>query len=305
MQPAIVFGGLFKSFGAHAVLDGVTAEVPAGAVYGFLGNNGAGKTTTIRICLGLLRPDGGTVRVLGEDPLQARQVLQKVGSLIEPALYDRLTGRENLEVARLRMGLAHTEVDRILGLVGMTKDQHRLVGTCSSGMRQRLALGRALLGHPELLILDEPMTALDPQGVEELRDLIRSLPSQTGSTVFLSSHDLGEVELMSTHLGILHRGRLIASGSIASVISIGRREIELGVLETDAAMAHLAREGRRVRRVDERRVAIDVSAQDDFDAEAAAINKRLVEAGFQVHAISTSPSSLTEVFKSFTAGASE
>lgn len=207
MEPAIRTQCLSRRFGLQQAVDGLKLTVPPGRIYGFLGPNGAGKTTTIRMLLGLLRPSAGQIWLFGQ-PLHADRcrLLRRVVALVEvPSLYEHLTGRENLDVARRLLGTARAQVDRVLALVRLTGDADRPVRTYSLGMKQRLGLALALLDEPDLLILDEPTNGLDPAGIHETRVLIRELPEQHGITVFLSSHLLGEVEQVADTVGILHR----------------------------------------------------------------------------------------------------
>ena len=209
MTTALETRNLTKSFGkAPPSVDHVSITVPRRAIYGFLGANGAGKTTTLKLVLGLLRPDAGSIALFGQP---ARAGRQRVGSLIEtPSLYDHLTGRENLDIARRLLGLPMREIDRVLEIVDLNgAAARRRAGGYSLGMRQRLAIARALLGDPHLLILDEPANGLDPDGIRDMRALLRRLPERSDITLIVSSHLLSEVELVATHVGLLHRGRLL------------------------------------------------------------------------------------------------
>jgi ABC-2 type transport system ATP-binding protein len=220
---AIETAGLTKHFGEHTVVDRLSLAVPEGCVFGFLGPNGSGKTTTVRMLLGLAFPDAGRVRLLGEDLREApAELLASVGSLIEsPAFYPFLTGRENLVRfdAVGPLGPRSDRAERIataLARVGLTGAADRRYKTYSQGMRQRLALAQALVRRPRLLVLDEPTNGLDPQGTREVRSLIRMLVAD-GTTVFLSSHLLAEVEQVCTHAAVLREGRLVAQGSLAEL----------------------------------------------------------------------------------------
>jgi ABC-2 type transport system ATP-binding protein len=228
--------GLTKRFGAQTVVDGIDLEVPAGAVYGFLGPNGSGKTTTIRMLLGLVTPTNGGVSLLGADmPRHAPVVLPAVGSLVEgPAFHPYLSGRANL----LRLDAAdrtadprtaRSRVDAALDRVGLLAAAGKRYRAYSLGMRQRLAIAAALLTPKDLLVLDEPTNGLDPQGTREVRQLIGTL-ADDGATVLVSSHLLGEVEQMCTHLGVMHVGRLVAQGTSAELRGHGRIE---ATVETD------------------------------------------------------------------------
>ena len=220
---AIETHGLAKSFGAVHAVDGIDLAVPAGSIYGFLGPNGSGKTTTIRVLLGLVNPSSGSWQLLGHRmPSQAMAALPEVGALVEgPAFYPWLTGQENL--ARFdAMGpdgqreTRRTRVAEALTRVGLSAAAGRKYKAYSLGMRQRLGLAAALLRPRQLLVLDEPTNGMDPQGTREIRHLVRQLGSE-GTTVFLSSHLLSEVEQVCTHVGVMHRGKLLAQGTLAEL----------------------------------------------------------------------------------------
>ena len=194
---AIATSGLTKSYGGVRVVDNVKLRVPEGSVYGFLGPNGAGKSTTMKMILGLVRPTDGRVDVLGErmERKNRLEVLAHVGSLIEsPSCYRHLTARENLDVVRRLKGLPASAIDEALETVGLANTGKKLAGQFSLGMKQRLGLAAALLGNPRLVLLDEPTNGLDPEGIHEMRALVRALPQTHGTTVLVSSHLLAEVE---------------------------------------------------------------------------------------------------------------
>jgi ABC-type multidrug transport system ATPase subunit len=227
---AIGTTGLTKRFGAQTVVAGIDLEVPEGAVYGFLGPNGSGKTTTIRMLLGLVSPTAGSVALLGAPmPGRAPEILPAVGSLVEgPAFHPYLSGRLNLH--RLDAAdrtadprTAGVRVDAALDRVGLLAAATKRYRAYSLGMRQRLAIAAALLTPKDLLILDEPTNGLDPQGTREVRQLVGSLAGD-GATVLVSSHLLGEVEQMCTHLGVMHVGRLVAQGTSAELRGHGHIE---------------------------------------------------------------------------------
>lgn len=208
MPNALRTKSLTKRFAPHLAVNGVSMAVPVQAIYGFLGANGAGKTTTLRLALGLLRADSGWVELFGRRV--GRDALPRVGALIEnPSLYPHLTGRENLDITRRLLGLDIGEIDRVLAIVELASAGRQRVGGYSLGMRQRLAIARALLGRPQLLILDEPTNGLDPEGIVDMRSLIRRLPGADGSTLIVSSHHLAEVEQVATHVGLIHHGQLL------------------------------------------------------------------------------------------------
>jgi len=212
MDFVIATHGLTRRFGARTVVDGLDLAVRPEAITGFLGPNGAGKTTTISLLLGLLKPNGGTCEVLGFPPGHPTALAQ-VGALVEsPSLYDHLTGRENLEINRLMRDLSRSELDRVLRLVDLAQEAQMPVREYSLGMRQRLGVALALMGQPRLLILDEPTNGLDPAGIQDMRELIRRMPRETGASIFLSSHLLAEVEQVAQDLVVIHRGRLRYQG---------------------------------------------------------------------------------------------
>lgn len=293
--------GLTRRFATQLAVNNLNLSVPAGGVYGFLGPNGAGKTTAIRMLLGLIRPTAGEVHLFGR-PLTANHqaLMQRVGALVEsPSLYPHLTGRENLEVTRRLLGSSHDLIDVALDTIKLTKDANRRVREYSLGMRQRLGLALALLNKPELLILDEPTNGLDPAGIHEMRDLIRRLPEEFGVTVFLSSHLLGEVEQIASHIGIIHEGSLLFQGTLAELQSKQHTQLTVGVKQLDQAVDYLVEAGWNVqRRVDE---LLSVSARAPEDA--IEINRLLVEHRLEVFHLSLAQASLEDIFLTLTRSA--
>lgn len=241
--PAIRTEGLTKTFGGTAVVDDLALEVPAGSVFGFLGPNGSGKTTTIRMLLGLTGADRGTVSLLGRDmPSNAAAVLPAVGALVDgPAFYPWLTGAENLA----RIDAAGPDPDRAgrggriaaaLDRVGLGAAAAKKYKAYSQGMRQRLGLANALLRPRKLLVLDEPTNGMDPQGTREIRHLVGELAAE-GTTVFLSSHLLAEVEQVCTHVAVIRLGRLVAHGSLDEVLAGAHGRSRLRVDTDDVGLA--------------------------------------------------------------------
>ena len=197
---------LCKHFSKQLAVDHVSLAVKTGSVYGLLGPNGAGKTTTLKMITGLLRPTGGEIVFDGRP--WSRKSLDNIGALIEsPALYGNLTARENLKVHTKLLKLSDQRIEEVLETVDLKNTGKKRASQFSLGMKQRLGIAMALLKHPQLLILDEPTNGLDPLGIQELRELIRSFPSQ-GITVILSSHILSEVEQIADHIGIISSGKL-------------------------------------------------------------------------------------------------
>ncbi len=216
--PALEAVGLVKRYRDLAAVDGVDLTVRRGDVYGFLGPNGAGKSTTIRMLLGLIRPTEGTVRLLGRDRADhgVRALDGVAGFVDQPAFYPYLSARENLRLLAALDRRRDPPLDAVLETVDLERRGGDRVGTFSTGMRQRLAIAAALLREPELLILDEPTTGLDPGGVREVRDLIRALHAR-GITIFLSSHLLSEVEQLCNRVAVVARGRVVAEGGLAEL----------------------------------------------------------------------------------------
>ncbi|MCP4870992.1 MAG: ATP-binding cassette domain-containing protein [Proteobacteria bacterium] len=219
--PALSVRGLTRAYGSHVVVRDLELDVDPGDIYGFLGPNGAGKTTTMRMVLGLIHSDAGSVSIFGEaDPVAARRHL---GGIVEgPRFYPYLTGVANLRVfAAYSGGVTEERIQSLLEMVRLGERQTDPVKTYSLGMRQRLGVAQALLGAPKLLLLDEPMNGLDPAGVRELRDLILRLKEEEQLTVFISSHILKEIEGLCTRVGIIQDGRKVAEGSADELLEDG------------------------------------------------------------------------------------
>ncbi|MCI8558475.1 MAG: ABC transporter ATP-binding protein [Lachnospiraceae bacterium] len=207
---------LTKKYKSFTAVSGVSLNIRRGSIYGFLGPNGAGKSTTMKMLLGLTAPTKGSFTIDGKQfPNDRLSILKEVGSFIEsPSFYANLTGEENLDIIRRILGLPKRSVADALELVGLTEFGGRLAKKYSLGMKQRLGLAGAMLGRPPVLILDEPTNGLDPSGIHEIRNLIKSLPDLYDCTVLISSHMLSEIELMADDIGILNHGRLLFEGSL-------------------------------------------------------------------------------------------
>ena len=235
---------LTKKYKSFVAVDTVSLHIRNGSIYGFLGPNGAGKSTTMKMLLGLTSPSGGTFTIDGKKfPGDRISILKEIGSFIEsPSFYANLTGKENLEIIRRILGLPKSAVDDALDLVGLSEFGDRLAKKYSLGMKQRLGLAGALLGRPPILMLDEPTNGLDPSGIHEIRNLIKSLPDLYDCTVLISSHMLSEIELMVDDIGILNHGRLLFEGSLAELRKYALKsgyatdnleEMFLSMIETD------------------------------------------------------------------------
>jgi ABC-2 type transport system ATP-binding protein len=289
---------LTKRFGDRVAVNGVDLRIPAGSAFGYLGPNGAGKTTLIRMLLGLTSVSSGEVSILGHSmPSGRAEALARVGAIVEePRFHHYLTGRENLRIAAAARGPeAHARIAPALERVGLTKRADERVKAYSLGMRQRLGVARALLGDPELLILDEPMNGLDPAGIEEFRLMMRALVDE-GRTVVLSSHLLDEVEKICDAVAIVDRGSVVWQGQIDAIRNGGRATLLVDVDNVPAALALLGEHMVEVT-TDGLRIALPA---DDPAPLAAEINRTLVAAGLAVRRLEPSRASLEERFLEIT-----
>lgn len=241
--------GLVKRYrrlrGASTVaVAGLDLVVPAGGVFGFLGPNGAGKTTTIRCLLGLVRPSAGRCRLLGADSHRALSgVAGRVGSMVEaPAFFPGMSGRKNLALLGGLEGIGRQRIGEALERVGLGDRADHRVKTYSLGMKQRLGVAAALLKDPEVLLLDEPANGLDPAGIKEIRELLRSLGAE-GRTVFISSHILSEVRQMCDRVAILARGACVAFGDVDDVLNVKGGRLVVGLDDLESGRAILEQEG--------------------------------------------------------------
>jgi ABC-2 type transport system ATP-binding protein len=215
---------LCKNHGAVMRVKNLNMAVPYGCVYGFLGPNGAGKTTTLKLILGLIKPTNGTIHMFGQEVNERNRLplVRQTGSLIEsPSFYGHLTGAENMEIIAKLKGVSVKEVSEALHTVRLYEQKDKKTKQYSLGMKQRLGIAMALLGNPKLLILDEPTNGLDPAGIQEMRELIRELPTSRNMTVIVSSHLLNEIEQMADMVGIINKGEMIFQGSLASLEAQG------------------------------------------------------------------------------------
>ncbi|WP_378521360.1 ABC transporter ATP-binding protein [Nocardioides sp. GCM10027113] len=281
--------------GLRVAVQGLDLAVPAGGVHGFLGPNGSGKTTTIRMLLGLSRPTTGTMRLFGQPlPKRLPHVIDRVGAVVEmPKFAPNFTGRQNLALLADSRGVASTRIDAALETVGLTGRDGDRYKSYSLGMKQRLAIAATLLKEPDLLILDEPTNGLDPAGIREIRDTIRTL-SETGVTVLLSSHILAEVQQVCTSATIIGNGRLLASGSVDELLGHGTA-FRVGAPDLAAAAGALTASGFEVSHV-------NGSLTVETDRPAAEITRLLGEQGIWLSELTPLRPDLETFFLDLTAG---
>lgn len=230
--------GLCKQYGKTLRVKDLDLSVPEGAVYGFLGPNGAGKSTTLKLILGLVKPTDGKIEVFGKEMSSHNRlaILKNVGSLIEsPSYYSHLTAEENLKIAQTLRRVPEKDIKRVLSIVRLDNTKGKPVGQFSLGMKQRLGLACALLGNPKLLILDEPTNGLDPAGIQEMRELICSLPQQFGMTVVVSSHLLSEIDQIATNVGIISQGELVFQDKLPTLHERSQAHLALRAIDNVTA----------------------------------------------------------------------
>jgi ABC-2 type transport system ATP-binding protein len=285
---------LTKRFGATVAVDDLSFSVSPGNVTGFLGPNGAGKSTTLRALLGLVVPDRGSTRVLGRPYVELVRPLERVGTILETAeAHPGRSGRNHLRVLAVGAGIPHTRVDEVLELVDLRDVSRRRVKTYSLGMRQRLALAAALLGDPEVLVLDEPANGLDPQGIRWLRDFLRKLAAD-GRTVLVSSHVLAEVAQTVDHVVIIHKGRLVRQATMAEVQAMAAGSTVARSPQAGRLGELLEAAGIAVRSMGDG--ALSIGAPTARVGEIAAAN------GVVLHELTTPRATLEEVFLELTGG---
>ena len=286
--------GLTKRFGRRVAVDDLSMRVERGDIFGFLGQNGAGKSTTIRMALGLVRPTSGRVRLLGQDmtkhPLRA---LARTGAIVEtPAFYENYSGLQNLRLlAAMSGGADRQRINQVLDIVGLRARAQDKVRVYSHGMKQRLGIAQALLPSPDVIILDEPTDGLDPQGIHQVRALIRRLRDELNLTVLLSSHLLNEVEQTCDRVAIIDHGRLIYQGSIEALID-KEKSVKLTVDRLDEAHRILSADPTLVvSRKDTQSLYVKMA-----DDQIPDVNRLLVERGIRVMELSPQRETLEQVF---------
>ena len=271
----------------------IDLHVERGSIYGFLGPNGSGKTTTLSLLLGLLNNQKGDIEIFGEH-LHANRIniLKKIGSLIEtPSLYGHLTAKENLEVYREVYGASKARIAEVLNIVGLKGTGKKTTKKFSLGMKQRLAIALALLPDPELLILDEPANGLDPAGIIELRELIKTLNKTHGMTVMISSHLLGEVEKMVSHVGIIFRGKMIFQGPLSALHSFKQKTSKVFIKTSDNETVF-----RLLQEYQPEKAGEAVTVPFENINQVAAINRKLTSHNLDVYLLHPKNSDLEQLF---------
>ncbi|QJC51149.1 ABC transporter ATP-binding protein [Paenibacillus albicereus] len=315
-QPIVQLKQVTKRIGGKTIIDGLTLDLPQGEVFGFLGPNGSGKTTTIRMMVGLMRMSEGDI-VIGGSSIRTdyEKAIRHVGAIVEnPEMYKFLTGYQNLlHYARMVPGISRNRIDEVIRLAGLDKRIEDKVKTYSLGMRQRLGVAQALLHKPSLLILDEPTNGLDPAGIRELRDYLRRLAAEEGTTVFVSSHLLSEMELMCDQAAIIQAGRLIdvrrLRGGEEADAAGGRRPAQtLFEVDRPDEAAAMIRDGIRTAEGVPAQVQVrggdGAIVLDAHRADIAEINSLLVRGGILVYGIRSAGKTLEEQFLEVTGGES-
>ena len=296
---AIDVSGLTKQYENIAAVKGATFQVPQGTICGFVGPNGAGKTTTIRMLLGLIAPTSGSATVLGHSITEPEKYLASVGAMIEgPAFYPALSGAENLRVLATLGGFDADRVDTLIdqvGLAGRGGDKYK---TYSLGMKQRLGIAAALLPNPKILILDEPTNGLDPEGIQEIRDLLKKLAKE-GTTVFVSSHLLSEIEIISEYLVMVRKGEVVFAGPIGELL-MNQKPTIIVRTEKDEDLSKVA----AIAQAEGHHVSIR-SGEAHIEGPhewAAVLNKKAFDAGITLAQLTPTLPNLEETFFEMTGG---
>lgn len=302
MNVVIKTTNLTKIYGDQKAVDDLGLNVNQGQIYGFLGRNGAGKTTTIRMLLGLIKPTHGQIEIFGESLFaHQKEILRRIGSIVEHSgFYENLTARENLQINATLMGVYKKQaVEEALEIVGLTKETKKLVGQYSMGMKQRLGIARAILHHPELLILDEPTNGLDPIGIKEMRKLIKALAEERKITILISSHILSEVEQLADQIGVIHQGKLLEETTLDELRKRNRKFMEFQV----------ANDNKAVILMEQQFDSVDYEVHDEGNiriyshiGQQGKLNKLFVEHGIEVTKIRMSEDRLEDYFTKLIGG---
>lgn len=294
--------GLSKEFKRFKAVDNINLKIEEGKIYGFLGPNGAGKSTTLKMLLGLVKPTKGQIKILDMDINKNREdILSKIGALIEsPSYYRHLTAYENLEILRRVLKLEKNSIEEVLKTVKLWEVRNKKVKEFSLGMKQRLGIAEALIGNPKLLILDEPTNGLDPVGILEIRELIKSFSKEKGITVIISSHILSEIELIADNVGVINKGRLIYQGTLEKLKEKGTDKIVVGIENfkscKDEVIEILISNGYKINEGEDKLV---ISCKKSLTSK---ICRMIVLAGYDVNYLAYERNSLEEIFLELTKG---
>ena len=284
-----------KTIGKRKIIDNLSISVEQGDIYGFLGQNGSGKTTTIRIITGLIFPDSGDIKICGYDlKTDFKNAISNIGAIVEtPNFYTYLTAYDNLSLmANLIPGIKKGRVDEVLEMVGLNTRAKDLVKTYSLGMKQRLGIANALLGHPKLIILDEPTNGLDPQGMKDIKEIIVELAAKEGITFFISSHLLYELEQICNRVCIIKEGKLLAQGNVKELLCSDNEVIEIGTQEIEKAI-NILTDLDFVKSVSKSDIGIMLKADKGYSSR---VNKLLVTSDIPVESIVIHPNTLENYF---------
>jgi ABC-2 type transport system ATP-binding protein len=286
---------LTKRYGSTVAVNDLSFQVTPGRITGFLGPNGAGKTTTLKAILGLVQPTSGTTRVFGKPYRELDEAPRKVGAVLETSRYHPgRSGRNHLRVLAVQAGIPQGRVEEVLDLVAMKESAKRRVGGYSMGMRQRLGLAAALLGEPELLVLDEPANGLDPAGIRWLRDLLRSL-AERGRTILVSSHVLAEIEQIADEVVIIHRGKFVAQSTTAELAARAAAGVRVRSPQAERLREALSAEGMSV-------VVMDDGALGVVDGTPERVGELAAANNVVLHELVAERATLEEAFLELTAG---
>lgn len=291
---------LTKQFGRQKAVDRVSLHIRKGAIYGFIGRNGAGKTTFLRMISGLVKPDSGEIEMFGYRGKELKEIRSRVGCLIEgPGIYGSMTAAENLEVKCRLTGIRRKGyVEELLQIVGLSQTGRKKAKHFSMGMRQRLGIALALVGEPDLLVLDEPINGLDPQGIAEIRDMVLRLNEERNMTMIISSHILEELSKIATDYGIIHQGALIKEMTREELMRRCSERIEIQLEEPEKALPVLDAMGFHAYQVaDKNHIHVFERLE-----ESAALNMELAKAGVAVTSLSITSEDLETYFLNLTGG---
>jgi ABC-2 type transport system ATP-binding protein len=285
-ETVIEISGLTKQFKDVRAVDNLELSVFKGDVFGFLGPNGAGKSTTIRMILSLISPTNGSIKIFGKNLKEKRnEILSNVGSIVEkPDFYGYLSAQKNLEILAKISGIEDSgkRITELLEIVGLNNRAKSKVKTYSHGMKQRLGLAQALLHNPELIVLDEPTTGLDPQGMKEIRDLILHLSREEHKTIFLSSHILSEIEIVANRMIIINKGTKIVEGEVAKLLNSNMLKVTVEVDDTEKAknLIHTSGWSKNIESVSGNKINFNLEQK-----EIPELNRYLIENGIMVSAL--------------------